>query len=287
MGEHMGSKQFISEDTKKILLTGCFTIVGAIITGICGLFVINIPWSNTNVALTSTSSVMNPVSGVSTNVPSVISNTQFPPTETVSPVTVQSDGYEFFDDFEFGLSDQWKIQYGQLGMVDGKLTVTAPSKGTQTYHYIVLDDLYWSDMTIEVELAPFDGIHYGCDANGAGGIILHQGLSSQAAGFMYCARYEGVQLGTFIDDGEWSILPGSYVSGWPQNFSFHGSWHTIKIVSKGGTYVAYIDNKKITSATIPGSKIGAVGLWFRTHTSDSPELYSPRIESIKIVSNAP
>jgi hypothetical protein len=283
----METKHQLSNGVIVAIIGGLFAVVAAVI-GACitvvGPFLFR-STEKTPIPI-DTAYIREVPTKTATNIPPVINTIESLPTETIS-YTIQPVGYEFFDDFEFGLSDQWEIQYGQLGMVDGKLTVTAPSKGTQTYHYIVLDDLYWGDMTIEVELAPFDGIHYGCDANGAGEIILHQGLDSQAAGFMYCARYEGVQLGTFIDDGEWSILPGSYVSGWPQNFSFHGGWHTIKIVSKGGTYVAYIDNKKITSATIPGSKIGAVGLWFRTHTSDSPELYSPRIESIKIVSNAP
>lgn len=221
-----------------------------------------------------------------TNIPPVINTIESLPTETIS-YTIQPVGYEFFDDFELGLSDQWKIQYGQLGMVDGKLTVTAPSKGTQTYHYVVLKDLYWGDVTVEVELASFNDLLNGTASDGVGAIVFHQGASFKAAGLMFYPRYEGMEFGTFSEDGEWLSLPASFVSGLKIGFDLYNSVHTIKVVSKGDTYIVYIDNRKITSATISGSDVGEIGLWFRTSTYGDVEFYAPRIESIRITSNQP
>lgn len=202
------------------------------------------------------------------------------PTEMIIP-EVQPSGYVFFDDFENNLSPQWQVQYGQLGMFDGKLTVTDPSRATNSYHYIILDNLYWGDLTIEVELAPFDGAFYGGEPDSIGAIVFHQGNDSQSVGLRFYTARDGLQFGTLSAQGEWS-LPTSLVDGFTNDFTLHDRVHTITVVAEGLSYIAYIDNRKIASSTIPGSEIRAIGLWFKTSTVDKPDFFAPRIESVRI-----
>jgi len=277
------------------IIGGLFVVIAACIT-VFGPFIIS-KFEGSGLSPTTQPQLSNPISSPAAT--TVVGNTSLPvstvtlsptvlpsPSATLSPTALPS-GFEFFDDFEFGLSDQWEIQYGQLGMVDGKLTVITPSTGTQTYHFITLRELNWGDVTVEVELASFNDLLNGTTSDGVGAIVLHQSVNSQAAGLMFYPRYEGMEFGIFSDDGEWSPLPTSFISGLKNGFDLYNSVHTIKMVSRGDTYIVYIDNRKITSATISGNDVGEIGLWFRTSTHDDVEFYAPRIESIRITSNQP
>ncbi len=213
----------------------------------------------------------------------IISSPTTQPTET-SVSEIQPSGYVFFDDFENALSSQWKVQYGQLDMFDGKLTVVDQSRTPNAYHYITLDKLYWKDLTIEIELAPFDGAFYGGEADSIGAIVVHQNNDTPSVGLRFYTARDGLQFGTISTEGEW-LLPTSLVDGFANDFTLHDRVHTIKVVVKGLSYTAYIDNRKITSTSIPGSEVRTVGLWFKTSTVDKPDFFAPRIESIKITAN--
>ena len=153
------------------------------------------------------------------------------PTESVAP-EIQSAGYVFFDDFEAGIAPEWKVQYGQVGMFDGKLTVIDPSRAPYAYHYIILDTLYWKDMTIEIDLAPFNGAFYGGEPDSIGAIVLHQAKDAPSVGLRFYTGRDGLQFGTLSADGEW-YLPTELVDGFGNDFTLHDRNHTIKVVAEG------------------------------------------------------
>lgn len=237
----------------------------------------NSPFSTTTDAPTKIATVLTKASD------EVFASPTAQPTETIVP-DIQPSGFVFFDNFDNDLSHQWKVQYGQVGMFDGKLTVTDPSRTPNAYHYIILDNLYWKDVTIEIELAPFDGAFYGGEADSIGAILFHQSNDAPSVGLRFYTARDGLQFGTLSAEGEWS-LPTSLVDGFANDFTLHDRVHTIKVVVKGLSYTAYIDNRKITSTSIPGSEVRVIGLWFKTSTVDKPDFFAPRIESVKITAN--
>lgn len=282
----------MSRDIVKILAILASTV--AAIVAVCVAVVALVPafgqWLyprepvHTNIPLSTTNAPVIIANDPTEESAEVIVTPVAPPTDTPIP-EVQAPGYVFFDDFEHDLSpEQWKVLYGQLGMFDGKLTVVDPARTPNAHHYIILDNLYWKDLTIEVELAPFDGAFYGGEPDSIGAIVLHQGNDSQSVGLRFYTARDGLQFGTLSTEGEWS-LPTSLVDGFANDFTLHDRVHTIKVVVKGISYTAYIDNRKITSTTIPGSEIRIVGLWFKTSTVDKPDFFAPRFESVKITAD--
>jgi hypothetical protein len=259
----------------------CIALIGLIPAFGQWLYPREIARTNISPSTTNTPAIItnNPTEGSN---PVIVSPTD-PPTETIVP-EIQPTGSVFFDDFENTLSPQWKVIYGQLDMFDGKLTVVDPSRTPNAYHYIILDNLYWKDLTIEIELAPFDGAFYGGEADSIGAIVLHQNNDAPSVGLRFYTASDGLQFGTLSTEGEW-LLPTSLVDGFANDFTLHDRVHTIKVVAKGLSYTAYIDNRKITSTSIPGNEIRVVGLWFKTSTVDKPDFFAPRIESVKITAN--
>ncbi|MBW8012295.1 MAG: hypothetical protein FVQ83_13855 [Chloroflexi bacterium] len=206
--------------------------------------------------------------------------TPIPPPETPTQESVLSTGSTFTDDFELGPDPAWEIQYGEPGMANGKYTVIAPFENIKTEHFSLLRENYLGNIAVTFELSIFKG--YGSN-KGFGAMILHYQEGVGGVSFIIHPERDGVQFGILNPDREWTLLPSSLVDHGDSGFDLDERAHESRIEVIGDTYIAYINNERVTSATIPGYESGQIGLWFLTSSYfDDPDYYAARFEYITI-----
>ncbi|KAA3641956.1 MAG: hypothetical protein DWQ07_25505 [Chloroflexi bacterium] len=214
----------------------------------------------------------------------IVTATQIPATSSPTPVTIQDAGFVFRDDFEDGLDSQWNVVLGDIGMSNGKLTINAPFSEQHSEHLAVLDNINWGNYSITFELADFDDTGAFVSDNPRAAILLRYEGNKDNIGFYFSGRKLGVQFGIFTQNNEWELYSNSLVTGIDRDFNFDYGPNTIRIDCVGNTYTAYINNKKITSANIPGPEFGKIGVWLLNGTlnPDQTQQHAARIEYITI-----
>ena len=216
----------------------------------------------------------------------VITATSAHATDTPEPITVQAPGFVFEDDFEDGPDPGWKIQYGEPGMANGKYTVVAPFvENVKTNHFALLDEYNWGNATIEFEVSEYDS--FASNRDGYGALILHYDHNKGGVGFIIHPHVQGVQFGTLNPNKEWTYIPGSLVGGqdYAGDFQLYSRGYRFRVEVTGDTYIAYVEDRMVTSATIPGYQYGKIGFWFLTGDMRAdPEYYAPRFEYITVES---
>ncbi|MGD8457503.1 MAG: helix-turn-helix transcriptional regulator [Anaerolineales bacterium] len=214
---------------------------------------------------------------------SIVVTSTSPPTDTPISISFNPPGYIFIDDFERGPDPLWEIKYGQLGMANGKYTVTESFQGyDKIEHFAVLNENYWNNFRLTLNLAPFERGYNGC-CYAALGLILRESGDGHSIGLFIHPDDVGIEFGILNPTGKWEPYAGSFVEGRDLDFDLSTREHKIVIEAIGETYLVFIGNIQITSATIPETNWGAIGLWFvPDSTADEVESYAPRIESITI-----
>jgi hypothetical protein len=208
-----------------------------------------------------------------------------PPTSpTDVPVPVLENGFIFSDDFKYGPDPAWEVIYGEPGMANGKYTVVAPFNETTSKHFSVVSDLYWDNLSIDIELSAFrTGSNIADKADGA--IIVHYLPGKGGVGLLIYPGSNGIQFGLVDLFREWTLLDSTFVKGSNFTFDFIYNPYAIRVEVRGDTYLAYINGELITSATIPGYDYGLTGLWMSTNSNiNDPDIYAPRFEYITIES---
>jgi len=186
-------------------------------------------------------------------------------------------GSRFEDDFEMGFGSHWEVISGELGMMQGWLTVTKPYNATRTEHFTMLPDVIWKNVVVEIEIEEFDG---GNKAhNGAGGIIIGYQEDGSAVVLVYYPSGYGMEFGLLTPEKQLNIIPGTKSDG-----DYIGnSSSTIKIEVKEDLVYGYINNKLVTFTQVSEPTTGEIGLWFRTSNFHSYiNEYAPRIEWIRV-----
>ncbi len=201
------------------------------------------------------------------------------PTSTPEP-TVSTT--VFFDDFERGLAPEWQAAYGSMGMANGNLTVVSPFDKTTRNHLTILDDYIWQDFILTSNLASF---YTNRNNHAYGGILVRQLADGQWVGVLIMPRDKGIAFATFDENGDFAIQSGSLVGGRDKDFSFRDRETDLRIEAYGNTYILYLDDKKITSATFPGPTSGRIALWAQNSKNEErSDSYAPRFEDIRIES---
>jgi hypothetical protein len=213
----------------------------------------------------------------------VVTTTSPPPTPTDVPIPILENGYIFSDDFKYGPDPAWEVIYGEPGMANGKYTVVAPFNETISKHFSVVSDLYWDNLSIDIELSAFRAGSNPDNAYGA--IIVHYLPDQGGVGLLIYPGGSGIQFGLINSYREWTLLDSTFVKGGNFSFNFIYNPYAIRVEVRGDTYLAYINGELITSATIPGYDFGLTGLWMSTNpVINDPDIYAPRFEYITIES---
>lgn len=213
----------------------------------------------------------------------VLTATLPPSTSTPEELPINSPGFVFTDDFEDGPDPLWEVKYGDPGMANGNYTIIAPFNEVASKHLSILNQNYWGDFEIKVGLSEFKSSYYNDYALGA--IILRHIEGGNSIGLIIHPRDKGVQFGNLDKDGIWTLHSGSLVDGDDGGFDFYSKPTEIVISVVGNTYAVFIDENKVTSATIEGKPFGKVGFWFQASSNaKGVESYSPRFEYITIES---
>jgi hypothetical protein len=214
----------------------------------------------------------------------VVTATQPPPTPTDIPAPVLETGFIFSDDFKYGPDPAWEVVYGEPGMANGKYTVVTPFNETISKHYSVVSDLYWDNLSIDIELSAFRTGNLS-SARAYGAIIVHYLPDSGGVGLLIYPGSNGIQFGLIDSNREWTLLDSTFVKGSNFTFDFIYNPYAIRLEVRGDTYLAYINGELITSATIPDYDYGLTGLWMSTNSRlNEPNYYAPRFEYITIES---
>lgn len=291
-----------NSDSKPAVINGLFTVLGAVLGAlITGYFLLKSIDKSAEVQeiilATNTALVQEIQSGNSTQ-QSLFQTAAAPTSTALDPIIVTATLQptarptstpilpSFSDDFESGISPDWNILYGNLGMANGKFTVTSPLEGRQDFHMALLDNYLWSNFKIEVILAEFDPymMCFPCDVSAATGIIIRYNPEGPSIGLVLIAAKNQIAFAAFDNSGNWSIIETTKVGDSSLNTVNFGS-HPNKIVieARGDTYFASIDGKQLTSATISGLTNGQVGLWYSNSSNDDNlDAYAARYESFKI-----
>lgn len=199
----------------------------------------------------------------------VVTATPAPVKESPTPVPIQASGFKFEDDFENGLDPFWNVKYGELGMANGKLTITSRYSDQHSNYLAVLDNLYWGNYKVTFELAPFEDTGAYESDNGYAAILLRYQEGQDSVGFHIGGGVLGVQFGKYTKDKEWELYTSSLVNGSEGDFNLYpnpANPNTITIECIGNTYTAFINDRKITSFNTPGPEYGQIGFWFLNGT---------------------
>ncbi len=276
------------------IITGVFGILAAIVSGV---FTLKAGERATQAQATNTILAQQVQSGNSTQV-SLIQTVSAPTSTALDPVIVTATLQptarptdtpslpSFSDDFDNGIKPDWKVLYGNLGMANGKFTITSSLEGRQDYHLAILDNYVWSNLRIEIILAEFDPYMgcFPCEVSAATGIIVRYNANGPSIGLLLISAKNQIAFATLDNSGNWSIIETTKVGDSYLNIiNFGGNPSKIVIEARGDTYFAYVDGKQLTSATIPGLTDGQVGLWFSNSSNDDNlDAYAARYESFKI-----
>lgn len=217
------------------------------------------------------------------------------PTPTLSPTSSPNPpGFTFIDDFELGLSNQWIIIRGMPGMANGSLTVLEPFAKKQSSHVALISDINWTNVRIETTLSEFGARSYCslfCSHSAAAGILIHYTPEKGGVGFVIFPNNFEMAFATVDRNFEWTVLPSTRATEElikkALNRSFYNEFEKsyITIESQENTYIAYFNEKKITSTTISGLDNGAIGVWMLNSDDESDiNSYAPRFENLTITS---
>ncbi len=205
-----------------------------------------------------------------------------PPSPTSTPF-VRPTTDVFTDDFERGLSADWLSTYGSIGMSNGNLTVVSPYDGVARNHMVILDTYSWENFMLTTHISSFHSFGYRSTAHG--GILVRELGNEQWAGVLIKPYDEGIAFATFDNNGDYAIQSGSLVTGGEMDFSFRSEGAELRIEAYDDSYILYLNDKKITSATFLGSTSSRIAMWIQNseHEDDS-DSYAPRFEDIRIES---
>ncbi|MFC1997822.1 hypothetical protein ACFLXI_09525, partial [Chloroflexota bacterium] len=203
--------------------------------------------------------------------------TSTPIPEPTEVLQTMEPGFIFEDDFEDGPDPAWEVIRGDMGMEQGRYTVKQSFTRYNTYHYAILSDYYWQDVSVEIEIQKFTAFR-GSNIDGLGGIIVNYQENKDAVVLVYIPGSTLV-FGYLSPDGQVATIDGSSDGA----IGFHTGPHVIRVEVRGDIYSAFVDNELITYTQIPGKPVGQVGLWMRTNSmKDSLDYYAPRVEWIRV-----
>jgi hypothetical protein len=167
-------------------------------------------------------------------------------------------------------------------MANGNLTIVSPFDEIARNHLVVLDGYIWHDFVLTTTMAPF---YAGAIPTANGGILVRPLANGDWVGVLIMPREDGMAFATFDENGDFTVQSGSMVRGRDANFSLWNKGGELRVEAYGNTYILYIDDKQITSATFPGPTSGHIALWSRNSgREDETERYAPRFEDIRIES---
>ena len=215
----------------------------------------------------------------------VVTATDIPPSETPEVIPIQPVGFIFSDDFEDGPDPNWHVLFGNLGMANGKYTIIEPFTNRHDRHLSILENHYWQNVSVTIELADFEDIFVAKSDNAKGAIIFGFTPEKESIGLFISPGDVGLQFGIMTSDGTWTPHSGSLVDGDSGDFELGDASNTIKVELVDDTFKAYVNSNLVTSATFSNLEPGLIGLWFEAGTfTEKVETYSPRIERINIES---
>ncbi len=223
----------------------------------------------------------------STLTPGLVLQTNTPESTTSIPQSTNTSSFlSFNDDFERGIKPDWEIMYGNLGMANGRFTVTSPFEKRQDFHLAILGNYEWTNYRMEIILAEFSGFMscFPCPDSAASGIVIRYDPEGSSIGLLLIPAKRQIAFAKLDNANNWSIINNTLVGDWHLN-TINLDTHPNKVVieATSDTYFVYVDGQQMASATIPGPIIGQVGLWFSNSSrQNTPHQFAASYESFDI-----
>jgi hypothetical protein len=207
-----------------------------------------------------------PTSIPPTEVPQLPTSTVPPPTAVFVP---PANGILFQDNFNNGISSEWKSSSTDWIVSNGQLTLSTNAAFNHQYNWMILDHPEWKNYTLSLDVTLTTG---SLSAFGSVPIAVRWGS-------------QGKSIGVLIDQGSniyWAYLgssdaDSSAIAGRNHNFYFPQNKNHVDITVQGNNYAVQVNGKTIQSVSVLGYDSGGIALG-----TECEYIECPRFGNVKV-----